>query len=129
MPGHPEQSRLIEAVRYGNPDLQMPPKAKLTDEQIADLTEWVKRGAPWPADAGAHAGSGAGPAGVRPAEAQGRALGLAADPARKPPAVKDAAWPTAPIDRFVLAKLEAKGLSARAAGRPADADPPGVLST
>ena len=48
VPGHPEQSRLIEAVRYANPDLQMPPKAKLSEQQVADLDEWVKRGAPWP---------------------------------------------------------------------------------
>src|SRR5881227_894627 len=38
VPGHSEQSRLIEAVGYVNVDLQMPPKAKLTDAQIADLT-------------------------------------------------------------------------------------------
>ena len=47
-PGNPAKSRLIEAVNYGNPDLQMPPKARLADEQIAALTEWVKSGAPWP---------------------------------------------------------------------------------
>src|SRR4051794_13525288 len=39
VPGHPEQSRLVEAIGYVNVDLQMPPKAKLTDAQIADLTE------------------------------------------------------------------------------------------
>src|SRR5262245_23756702 len=48
-PGAPEQSKLIEAIRYENPDLQMPPKGKLPDDQIAILTEWVKMGAPWPA--------------------------------------------------------------------------------
>ena len=41
------------------------------------------------------------------------------------PAVKDAAWPKSPIDRFVLAKLEAKGLHPVAAGRQAGPDPPG----
>src|SRR6266849_10141900 len=48
--GNVEKSLLIEAVRYGNPDLQMPPKGKLTDEQISDLATWVSMGAPWPAD-------------------------------------------------------------------------------
>ena len=49
VPGDPEQSRLIKAVRYTDPDLQMPPKGnKLTDEQIADLVAWVKMGAPDP---------------------------------------------------------------------------------
>src|SRR5437016_6217264 len=47
VPGDPEHSRLVEAVGYRNVDLQMPPKAQLSDAQIADLTEWVKRGAPW----------------------------------------------------------------------------------
>src|SRR2546427_4089323 len=48
--GFPEKSKLIEAINYQNPDLQMPPKGKLSDQQIATLTEWVKMGAPWPAE-------------------------------------------------------------------------------
>ncbi len=54
VPGKPEQSLLIKAVRYDDADLQMPPpkgdSKKLTDAQISTLTEWVKRGAPWPDD-------------------------------------------------------------------------------
>src|SRR6476619_929607 len=43
VPGNPDKSLLIEAVRYANHDLQMPPKGKkLTEDQIASLTEWVK---------------------------------------------------------------------------------------
>jgi hypothetical protein len=49
IPGHPDKSLLITAINYTDEDLQMPPKGKkLTDQQIADLTEWVKRGAPDP---------------------------------------------------------------------------------
>ena len=48
VPGKPAQSLLIEAVSYANIDLRMPPKGKLPAEQIADLTEWIRRGAPWP---------------------------------------------------------------------------------
>src|SRR5205085_5262937 len=49
VPGDPEKSLLIKAVRYADKDLQMPPKdKKLSDRQIADLTSWVKMGAPWP---------------------------------------------------------------------------------
>src|SRR6266571_917752 len=49
VPGNPEQSLLIKAVRYTDPDLQMPPKGdKLGDEQISDLVTWVKMGAPDP---------------------------------------------------------------------------------
>src|SRR5947207_3404568 len=47
-PGSPEKSRLIDAIRYQNADLQMPPKGRLASSKIDDLTEWVKRGAPWP---------------------------------------------------------------------------------
>src|SRR3989442_3894633 len=35
--GDPEKSLLLEAVRYTNPDLQMPPKEQLTAGQVAGL--------------------------------------------------------------------------------------------
>ena len=47
VPGKPDESPLIEAIRYEG-DVQMPPKKKLKDEEIAALTDWVKRGALWP---------------------------------------------------------------------------------
>ncbi|HTM54144.1 MAG TPA: DUF1549 domain-containing protein, partial [Pirellulales bacterium] len=49
-PGEPENSLLIQAVRYADDDLKMPPRGKLKDDQIADLVSWVKLGAPLPAD-------------------------------------------------------------------------------
>ena len=53
VPGDPAKSLLIEAVAYKNPDMQMPPKGeKLTDAQVATLTQWVKLGAPWPEEPG-----------------------------------------------------------------------------
>src|SRR5262249_46685981 len=52
--GKPEQSRLIEAVRYSNPDFQMPPRGRLSDEQVATLVRWVELGVPWPGG-GVHA--------------------------------------------------------------------------
>ncbi len=45
-PGAPEKSRLIEAIRYQDPDLQMPPKGRLSADKIEDLTNWVRQGAP-----------------------------------------------------------------------------------
>src|SRR5579864_6337688 len=42
LPGRPEKSPLIEAVAYKNVELRMPPKGRLPDQQIADLTEWVR---------------------------------------------------------------------------------------
>lgn len=47
VPGDPDRSLLIRAVRYTG-KFHMPPKGKLDDQHIADLVEWVKRGAPWP---------------------------------------------------------------------------------
>ncbi|MCA9093545.1 MAG: hypothetical protein KDA68_08675, partial [Planctomycetaceae bacterium] len=51
VPGKPEASRLVDVIGY-NDDIQMPPDSKLTDEQIAVLTKWVKSGAPFPAKGG-----------------------------------------------------------------------------
>jgi uncharacterized protein DUF1549/uncharacterized protein DUF1553/cytochrome c len=53
VPGHPEKSVLVEAIRWES--LEMPPKNKLNETQIATLTEWVRRGAPMPKD---HGGGG-----------------------------------------------------------------------
>src|SRR6266567_5919891 len=62
VPGNPDRSLLIEAVRYTNADLQMPPKGeKLSEAQVADLVAWVKMGAPDPrigAPAGKYAKDG-----------------------------------------------------------------------
>ncbi len=115
--GHPEQSRLIEAIGYGNVDLQMPPKGKLSDEQIADLTKWVKIGAVWPKEATAKP---VAVAGVTAFDLQKRkAEHWAWQPVKSqtPPAVANGAFVKDPIDQFILAKLEAKGL---AAAPPAD---------
>ena len=49
VPGDPEKSLLIQAVRYTDPNLQMPPEsAKLPTAQINDLVTWVSMGAPDP---------------------------------------------------------------------------------
>src|SRR5277367_922272 len=49
--GDPDKSLLIEAVRQTNPKLKMPMGGKLKDQEIQDLTAWVKAGAIWPASA------------------------------------------------------------------------------
>jgi mono/diheme cytochrome c family protein len=104
--GNPDQSLLIEAVRYGNEDLQMPPKGKrLSDGDVATLTKWVQDGATWPADS--------------PGVAQRRRKGVITDEDRQwwafqplrtltpPPA---AGWGTNAIDRFIHARLKSEGL-------------------
>jgi len=115
VPGQPDKSLLIEAVRYGNQDLQMPPKSRLTENQIADFAEWVKRGAPWPAEAGAARVT------AKSFDVQQRkqAHWSWTPPRVEPvPAVKNAAWSSAPVDRFILAKLEAKQLKPAPAAEP-----------
>ena len=113
VPGNLSDSTLIEAIRYANKDMEMPPKGKLPDSVIADFETWVKMGAPDPrgelvADAGAASSQ------WRKNEiniAEGRKFWAFQPPKKSPaPEVKNAAWPKSDIDRFVLAKLEEKGL-------------------
>ena len=47
-PGNPDKSMIIKAIRWEDEDTKMPPKKKLSDEQIKNFEEWVKRGAPYP---------------------------------------------------------------------------------
>jgi hypothetical protein len=106
VPGDPEKSRLIESLRYTNDDMQMPPKGKLPDAVIKDFESWVKMGAPWPNETRV----AAKPKG--PDFEQLKREHWSLQPVRRPavPAVRDAAWPASPIDRFVLAGLEQKGI-------------------
>ncbi|MBI3862483.1 MAG: PSD1 domain-containing protein [Planctomycetia bacterium] len=109
--GRPEESRLIEVIGYKDP-IRMPPKQKLTDDEIAAITNWVKIGAPYPQPAVAAApalGEAATPVGI----AKARAGHWSYQPLRRaePPAVKDGTWGAATIDRFVLADLEKNNLS------------------
>ena len=50
VPGNPAKSLLIEAVKYTNSDLEMPPKKKLGKQAVADLEQWIRLGAPWPSE-------------------------------------------------------------------------------
>lgn len=111
-PGKPEESVLVEAIRHTG-DLKMPPKAKLADDQIQALAEWVKRGAPWPADKAGAAKSGEFDLVAR------KSRQWVFQPVRlqPPPKVRDASWPRSAIDNFILSKLEAAGLAPAA---PAD---------
>ncbi|MDQ2944436.1 MAG: hypothetical protein M3Y27_00560 [Acidobacteriota bacterium] len=46
IPGKPEDSPLIRAIRH-NGDIRMPPGKKLPSRDITILTEWIRRGAVW----------------------------------------------------------------------------------
>jgi cytochrome c553 len=109
VPGDAEKSLLIKAVRYVDPDLQMPPKGKkLSERQIADLTQWVKAGAPWPET---------DKAAVRPTKvsheiAEKDRSWWAFQPIRRPepPLVTRKSQIVNPIDSFIRAELDAKHL-------------------
>jgi hypothetical protein len=100
-PGKPDESLLIQAVRYGDPDLQMPPKDKggrLTDAEIASLEKWVRDGAP------------------DPREPQVRIGGMTADEAKTWWAFQPVASPKPPrdgnpVDAFIGVRLAGQKLA------------------
>ena len=116
--GRPDQSILIEALEYTNPNLQMPPGGKLPDEVTADFVQWVALGAPDPRDAQS--------VDTAKMDLESGRLHWAFRPLRPvdPPQVsaaspEESAWTDSPIDRFVLAKLHEKQFRpAREADRP-----------
>ena len=111
-PGKPDDSPLIKSVRYTDENLQMPPRERLSAEQVAVLEKWIVMGAPDPRE---------GTASVKP--------GIDFDAARSQwafqrpvkhavPNVTDVNWPAKPLDYFVLAALEQRSLQpVRAATR------------
>jgi mono/diheme cytochrome c family protein/cytochrome c553 len=122
VPGKPEASPLIEAIRYQG-DVQMPPKGKLKDEDVTALSEWVRRGAFWPearskdrtpkaAQASLSETSTAVAPGLHHSEATPGQDLWSLQPVRNPtlPAVRNGEWPRSSVDRFILAELEKNGL-------------------
>ena len=100
---------MITAISYKDPDLQMPPKVRSFQcQEVADLTEWVKMGAPDPRKTASK-------------EIQTKLSGLtdkayghwAYQPVKKPatPVVKNRAWCLTPVDAFIAEKIEAKGMA------------------
>lgn len=108
VPGKPDASLLIAAIQFDkDADFQMPPKGRLPDHEIALLTEWVRRGAPFPAtDA------------VGPREPDEIDFDAARDfwsfrpVAEQPvPATQSTAWARQRMDHFILAAMEREGLA------------------
>src|SRR5262249_26677331 len=114
VPGHPEKSRLVTAIHYTDPNLHMPPGGKLPDQQVKDLEAWIAMGAPDPRKPG---DSASGPANSQPAnkppyDFTERRKFWSFQPFHQaePPTVKVGAWARTPIDHFILARLDEKGL-------------------
>ena len=103
--GDPDQSPLIQAVRYDDPELRMPPDRRLPRREVEALEEWVRMGMPDPRDGPREVSA---PAGI-PDEAR---QWWAFRPVREhaPPPVRDGRWPRNAVDRFVLAGLEENGM-------------------
>jgi mono/diheme cytochrome c family protein len=101
VPGDPEHSLLMAALRHTGP-VRMPKGAtRLTDDVLADFSAWIKDGAYWPAEK---------TVAKQYTDAEKKIWSI--QPLRSPavPAVRDTAWPLTNIDRFVLARLEREGL-------------------
>ena len=103
--GKKEESLLLAALKYDG--FEMPPSGRLSDQVIADFEKWIEMGAPDPRDEPlAHTGP--------------RTIDVAAGRMHwsyrrlapvSPPAVHDMTWAKNDVDRFVLAKLEAAGIT------------------
>ncbi len=113
VPGDPEHSPMIQAIRYAE-DPKMPPDGKLSDGEIALLTAWVKTGASWPRYSDDVQPADQVPATLPDPPPPGErdplwALRPVADP--DPPATQTTPPPKNMIDRFVQARLEQLGLA------------------
>jgi len=103
VPGKPDESLIIRALRYEDPE--MPPKKRLPDAVVQDFVTWVRLGAPDPRLGGPKTAQ-------QPVTTDKAALWSfqpVTDPT--PPAVKSADWARDTIDAFVLAKLESRNLA------------------
>ena len=105
VPGKPEESLLISAVKYE--DYEMPPSGELPEEEIAILEKWVEMGAPWPAEKDA-----GGPALEEfDLEARRKEHWVWQPVMQHPtPAVESPRWSRTSIDQFIYSKLEAQQL-------------------
>ncbi len=116
--GDPDNSPLIRAIRHQDPGVAMPLGGKKLDaEVIAAFERWVNMGAPDPRDAPSSA-----PVVEKSWEEtfndRSRWWSLQSVVRPAVPSVKQAQWSDQAVDRFILAKLEAKGLGpAPRAGR------------
>jgi hypothetical protein len=102
VPGKLEDSLLLHAIDPANEDLQMPPDDPLPVNVVADFRKWIQEGAAWPKTVGD------GPDAAFQAKRH-----WAFAPVVKPemPTVSNESWVKTPVDRFVLRKLEAVGLT------------------
>jgi len=103
-PGDPEASALVHAIRQDDLlKMPPPPNEKLSNEAIDAISQWIRLGLPWPDDSELNTAEGTPPWKSHWAFQPVRRPAVPVDP-------KDR-WSRTPIDRFIVAKLGAKGLS------------------
>ncbi|MBN8625533.1 MAG: PSD1 domain-containing protein [Planctomycetes bacterium] len=112
MPGKPDESLLIGAVKHESFEMPPEPSPPLSAKEIASLETWVRNGAPWPAEQN----SAAAPQTI--AERARKFWGFQPVRRTEPPAIANSAWSQDPVDRFLAARWEAAKLAPAA-----DADP------
>jgi len=112
VPNELEKSRIIEAVRYRNENMSMPPKKPLDPAGVKVLEDWVEMGAPWPGFEGEILITS--PDLEEPYDWEKfRKEHWSFRPILKPsaPTVKQQGWLRGDLDRFVLARMEEGNLS------------------
>ena len=108
----PAASLLLEAISYQNEDLEMPPRGKLAEEDLARIRRWVEMGAPWtPEDAELLVDVHDPAEGTTVVNGTTRAH-WSYRPMKRvdPPVVPDPAWAGNPVDAFIRAKLDEAGV-------------------
>ncbi len=108
VPGDPNESLLMKAIRYEDKEMEMPPRkegGKLPDEVIAKFEQWIRMGAPDPRDGGSLSMKPIAKREWDPVKAK-EFWAFQLPKATKVPEVKDTAWPRSDVDRFILAAME-----------------------
>ena len=110
VPGKPDESLLVKAVRRLDKDLAMPPKKELPEAVVNAFVEWVKIGAPDPRTATSATTASALVPDKAPIDYAAARKNWAYHKPERPaiPEVKATEWVRSPIDRFILARLEAR---------------------
>jgi len=104
-----DQSLLLKAIEYDDISLEMPPRGKLPEKTIAAFRSWILSGAFDPRSNGSPVdGKQVG----TPTIEEGKQFGaFQAEQATAVPELKKPDWPKKDVDRFVLARLEEKGIT------------------
>ena len=110
IPGEPNKSILMNALRYNNHDLQMPPSGKLNRTIIADFQKWISEGAHDPRDSTLEEVFAVGGLKAKSLE-EGRKFWAFKPIKLSPlPVVQKDGWVKDDIDAFILKRIEEKGL-------------------